>query len=119
MTKSPVDQVGAARLVELRRARDEVRTRLRLDRARLEALEVEIHALGLGAGSEVESTQSATSAIEQLLRGAGEPMQVAELVDGLASLGITKESKAVSALLSQLRHRGRVDRVARGTWYAS
>jgi DNA-binding transcriptional ArsR family regulator len=115
-----------SRLAVLRREHDEaagqievLRGELELLRARRQALAEEIQRLERGERPELLGDRMSTaSAIESLLRQRVEPMRVRDLVAALAELGIETESKVVSAQLGQLRDRGLVESVKRGTWAA-
>ena len=115
-----------SRLAELRRDHDEaageievLRGKLELLKARRQAVAEEIRRLEQGERPATLGGRVTTAgAIESILRQHGEPMQVRDLVDALAGLGIETESKVVSAHLGQLRDRGMVERVKRGTWTA-
>jgi DNA-binding transcriptional ArsR family regulator len=114
------------RLAELRREHDEaageievLRGELDLLRVRRQALAEEIRRLERGERPELLGDRATTaSAIESLLRQHGEPMRVRDLVVALAEVGVDTESKVVSAQLGQLRDRGLVESVKRGTWTA-
>ena len=114
------------RLAELRREHDGasgeievLRGELELLRARRQALAEEIQRLERGERPELLGDRMSTaSAIESLLRQHDGPMQVRDLVAALAEFGIETESKVVSAQLGQLRDRGLVESVKRGTWAA-
>lgn len=115
-----------SRLAELRREHDEaageievLKGKLELLKARRQSVAEEIRRLEQGERPATLGDRITTAgAIESILRQHGEPMQVRDLVDALAGLGIDTESKVVSAQLGQLRDRGMVERVKRGTWTA-
>lgn len=115
-----------SRLAELRREHDEAAGEIEVLKGKLELLKAhsqsvaeEIRRLEQGERPATLGDRITTAgAIESILRQHGEPMQVRDLVDTLAGLGIETESKVVSAQLGQLRDRGVVERVMRGTWAA-
>lgn len=93
--------------------------RLELLRAHRQALAEEIRRLERGERPELLGDRiTMSSAIESLLHQHEEPVRVRDLVSALAELGIETESKVVSAQLGQLRDRGLVQNVKRGTWTA-